>query len=302
MWRSKFNFATSDSASSVFEQSPELNKYVDPNIPLTWATRWNALRFTLPLLFFSSVIMMEMVAFRLWLNDRSLLTNLHLLLGVAALPVASVFVALEGSLRSARKCKRILKLEPKRVAISPAKYKRISWHNIKSWQIEPLADAAGLSKLTVEYSLGKRGTNLRQWAMVLKKPEQERVLISALESLRQSGVSSARLIQLSSPAFRENARPSVRTTVAITFALFFLVHGLPLLMGGLSNPNSHDTSTSDNSRFTAREKAKLQLFVSRHFASRKQYSQFCVAAGGGMTTVGAVLYIYAFCSVKKSKK
>jgi len=264
----------SDSTSAVFEQSPELNKYVDSTIPLTWAVRWNALRFGLPFALFSSLVMAEMLAFRLWLNDRSLLANLHFLLGIAAVPVAGILVLIEVTMRAAHRAKRTLKLEPKRVSISPAKYNRIPWQNIKSWRIEPLVDAAGFSKLTLEYSLGKRGTILRRWSMVLTKPDQEHALLSALESLRQSGVCSTPVTQLSSPTLRETARPSMRITVALALALFFLVHGMPLLMVGLTTPSGPDKDSSDRSNFTAREKAKIQIFVSRHFTSLKQLRQF----------------------------
>jgi hypothetical protein len=247
--------------------------------------------------------MMEMVAFRLWLNDKSLLANLHVFLGIAALPVASILVLAEVLLRSAHRSKRILKLEPKRVSVSPAKYNRIPWQNIKTWQIEPLADAGGFSELTLEYSLGKSGTTLRRWSMVLERPDQERALLSALDSLRLSGVSSAPLIQLSSPASREAARLPIRISVAIALALFFLLHGMPLLIGGLSNPSSRDTGSSDRSQFTSREKAKLQLFVSRHFThtSPQQFRHFALIAGSGMTSVGAVLYIYALRSLKNMR-
>ena len=37
------------------EQPAELNKHVDPSIPLTWAYRWQALKPTLPLLLCCSI-------------------------------------------------------------------------------------------------------------------------------------------------------------------------------------------------------------------------------------------------------
>jgi hypothetical protein len=296
------NLVVSDSTSIRFEQSPELNKYVDPTIPLTWAVRWNALNVGLPVLLISSLLMAEMLAYRLWLDDRSLLSNLHVFLGVAAVPVAFLLVVLEVTMRLSHRSKRTLKLGPKRIAISPAKYNQIRWQNIKTWQIEPLAGAGDLSKLTLEYSLSKRATIPRRWSMVLERREQERAFLSALETFRQSGANAAPLTQLTSPELRVTPRLSMRPMVALAIAFYLFAQGAPLLAVGLSHSGSRDAGSSSNSELTPRERAKLQHFISRHFTSKEQLIQVLLTVGGGMTSFAAVLYVYALYSMKTQRK
>ncbi|MGH7967692.1 MAG: hypothetical protein ACREIC_03080, partial [Limisphaerales bacterium] len=131
-----------------FEQAAELNRYVDPTIPLTWAVRWRSLKTILPMLLCCSALLVEQVAFRLWLNDRSLTSELPLLVFCSLLPIVLIIAAFEVLTRVAQRSKRTIKLEAKRVSISPAKYNRIPWKQVTAWQLEPIPEAAGLLKLT----------------------------------------------------------------------------------------------------------------------------------------------------------
>jgi hypothetical protein len=140
-----------------FEQPAGLNKYIDPTIPLTWAVRWRSLKAILPMLLCCSALLVEQVAFRLWLNDRSLLSELPLLVVCSLLPIVLIIAAFEALTRVTHRSKRTIRLEPKRVLISPAKYNRIPWKQITAWQLEPIPEAAGLSKLMLSYSLAKGG-------------------------------------------------------------------------------------------------------------------------------------------------
>src|SRR5436190_12218701 len=97
-----------------FEQPAELNRYIDATIPLTWTVRWRAVKPVLPILVCCSVLFFERVAFRLWLNDRSLVSELPLLLVCSLFPVALVLLAFEAQVRLTHRTKRKIALQPKR--------------------------------------------------------------------------------------------------------------------------------------------------------------------------------------------
>ena len=290
-----------DTKACIFEQAPEFNKYVDATIPLTWTVRWNALGFVLPLLLFSSVVGMETVAFRSWLDDRSLMQSLPELLGIAATPVVMIGVLWEALTRVAHRSARTLKLEEKRITIKPARCERLRWERIKGWQIEPIAGAASLVKLTMTYAVNKNGAALRRWFMVLDKQSQEPAFRRALDSLRQDGVPAPLAVELEAPLESEMRRRPVRGMIPAALAFFLLVHGTPFLLAGLSHSSGREQAASDTSTLTAPEKAKIQAFVGRHFASREQYKRFCTVAGGATTLSGVALYIYALYSIKKGR-
>ncbi|MGA2867050.1 MAG: hypothetical protein ABSF95_21450 [Verrucomicrobiota bacterium] len=272
------------------EQPAGLNKHVDPSIPLTWVFRWQELKPLLPLLVCCGIVLVEQVVFRLWLNDRSLISELPLLLVCALTPLALWMAAVEAQVRVAHRTKRTIKLEPKRLSISPAKHNRIAWNQIVAWRLEPLANAPEFSKLTLEYSLGKKGKLRREWSMVLRQPDQQQAFLSELEHLRQVGSNPAPVIQLPEPCLPRASRRHLRGMVMLALGFWCLVHGLPLLGVGLLPPGRRPDEPRSASEFTPKETAKLQRTVTRLFPSREQYRLFLLVTGGGMTALGLGLY------------
>jgi len=275
-----------------FDQPAELNRYVDPTIPLTWAVRWRSLKASLPILLCCSALLVEQVAFRLWLNDRSLFSELPLLLVCSLFPVVAIMAAFEALTRFTHRSKRTMKLEPKRVSISPAKYNRIPWKQIRAWQLEPIPEATGLSKLTILYSLVKGTKRPREWFMVLRQADQEHQFISELEQLRRRGANSSQVARLSAPARPKTNSRRVRSMLAVALGLYCILHGLPLLGVGLLPTNRPPDEPQSNSRFTAKEKAKLKRVVSQTFSSPEQFRRSLLAVGGGLTALGAGLYFW----------
>jgi len=66
-----------------------------------------------------SALLVEQVAFRLWLNDGSLLSELPLLAFCFLLPVVLMIAAFEALTRIKQRSKRTIKPEQKRISISP---------------------------------------------------------------------------------------------------------------------------------------------------------------------------------------
>lgn len=275
-----------------FEQPAELNRYVDPTIPLTWTFRWRSLKAVLPMMLCCSALLVEQVAFRLWLNDRSLISELPLLAVCSLLPIVLIGVAFEVLTRVAHRSKRTIKLEAKRVSISPAKFNRIPWKLITGWQLEPIPEAAGLVKLTLSYSLAKGGKRPREWFMVFRQTDQEQQFTSELEHLRQRGVNSTQVVRLSAPARPEANTRRARSMLAVALGLYCILHGLPLLGAGLLPANRPPEEPQSNSRYTDKEKAKLKRVVLHTFSSPEQFRRTLLAVGGALTTLGAGLYFW----------
>jgi hypothetical protein len=280
-----------------FEQAAELNRYVDPSIPLTWAVRWQALKPSLPLLICGSLFLLEQVALRLWLNDRSLRSELPLLAACALIPIALIMVAFEAQVRITHRSKRRLKLEANHVSISPAKYSRVAFKRIRSWRFEPL-DAPEFSKLTLEYCLDQKRKLLREWSMVLQ-PEQERAFLSEMEQLRQTSSTDAEVARLIQPLVRKKVKRRLRSSAALALGFYCLMHGLPLLGGSLFASSAESESSGRESQFSAREKARLREFVTRHFASPGEFRKFMIVASGTLTMLGAGFYFWGLSAIKK---
>lgn len=283
------------------EQSAELNKHVDATIPLNWARRWQGLKPTLPLLIACSVLLVEQLAFRIWLDDRSLFSALPLLLACAFTPIALVMGAVEVQVRFRHRAKRWIKLEPKRVSICPAKYNRIAWSHIGAWRFEPLGNGiSGLTKMTLEYRLDRKGKIRREWSMVLSQPDQEHTLSAELEHFREVGLNAAEMSRLTEPRPTEPRPRRPHAMMALALGFWCFVHGLPLLGAGLLPPETHREEPSSRSHFTHGEIAKLQRTITRHFPDPRQFRGFLLVTGGGMTAVGASLYAWGLRSCKSS--
>ena len=115
-----------------FEQPAELNKCVDTTIPLTWAVRWHMLKPALPLLLSCSIVLLEMVLFRLWLWDESLISNVPRLLLAVSFPTVLTLAVLEIDTRLEHHRKRKLELRSKGISVSPAKYDLIPWQHVST--------------------------------------------------------------------------------------------------------------------------------------------------------------------------
>jgi hypothetical protein len=63
----------------TIEQKPELNRFIDPSIPLTWGYRWHLIKVMLPawLLFLAFIV--ELWLFKTWVAGRASWDDIFLL-------------------------------------------------------------------------------------------------------------------------------------------------------------------------------------------------------------------------------
>ncbi len=282
----------------VIEQPAVLNKHVDPSIPLNWDVRWRALKPVSPLLLISTVLLAENVAFKLWLRDENLGAHWPLLLAALLVPIVMIVILFEVQTRWTHRSRRTLKLAPKYVGIAPAKHARVIWDRIRRWRFEPLPGETELCKLTVEYTLDPKGKMPREWAMVLRRADQEQTLLSELEHYRQLGSQQATVVHLAEPSARDSTRLNFRAMTAVALGFYLLVHGVPFLGVGISGPNRAHDAASQESSIDAPGKVKLGRFVASHFSSIAEYRAFLLATGGGLTVIGLGCYFWGLRSMK----
>ena len=249
------------------EQPAALNKHVDESIPLTWAIRLKMFRLVCPLLLLCSVQMMEIVLIRLWLSGRNFSDHVWALLAAGVFPFALVFIAAELTLRLHHRTKRTLELEKDAIKITPSKISRVPSERVYAWWLEPVPMKTELRKFTVDYSPDKKGDSHRFWSMVLTQPDQTQALRLELDRLRAAGRREAPLIELSEPRPRMQLSRG-RALWVFAAAMYLLLHGMPLLLAGLSS-------------------------------TRSRLRGVFLVAGAALTAVGAVLWICAFRLVRR---
>jgi hypothetical protein len=273
-------------------QPSEFNKYVDDTIPLTWAIRWKTIKATLPSLAFSLVLLLEIVAYRSWLDE---LSPRSILFRLSSIPTLFIFigVVMEISVRLGHCTSRYLQPQEKRIKTNKF---WIPWKRVMGWSLVPIPGQAGLRKLIIAYSFG--GRRNRIWSMVLQYPDQSQALKSELDLLRLGRIMTPPLVETYEPE-PPNKSVRIRGLVLLLLAMFCLLHGMPMLVGVALRSPEHRSNQSSASNLTPKEKEKLGRFVARYFSSPKDFRQFCLLTGGGLTALGAGLYVWGLITIRK---
>jgi hypothetical protein len=283
-----------------FEQPAELNRYVDSTIPLTWSFRWKQYKLFLPVMVFCSAVMVDQLVFRLWLNDRSLISELPLICLAALFPAALFPLMIELQHTIMRRCKRTIKLEPKAVVIIPGPGKwGIAWKRVKWWRLEPVVNAPELAKLTLEYWRYKTGKQLREWSIALRQSDQVPGFLSELDSLRRTAGKAGEVAQLMEPSTPKTSNRPTRGGMRMMFGLFLFLHGFPLLFAGIFF--WHRQTNEGKPRFSPTELAKIQRVVAAHFTSAGQLRHFFLIVGGSLTLLAAGFYFWGLSAMKRSR-
>jgi len=283
-----------------FVQLAEFNRFVDSTIPLTWRKRWELIMPMLPITIVCGVTMAEIVALMTWLSDRNLLATLPVMALALITPTALLTGALELNLRLSHWTKRRLGLETNRIRITHAKYRNIPWKWIKGWLFEPLAERTDLAKVTVEYAIDRKGKRKRAWSIVLAQPEQTHALKSELDHLRERGILDAPIVELTEPATFQQKPFRFRGMVQLALALYFFVHGFPLVATGISQPEK-DRQLSSDSTITEAQPRKPARYMARYFSSEKEVRQFFLVTGAALTGLGALFYIWGIATACKGR-
>jgi hypothetical protein len=129
------------------EQPARLNKYVDQTIPITWKTRWSAMKLSLPLMLFCSFLFIEMAALR-WFLGKPVRFDVA---AVAAFTFPLLpLIAAEIQLRVAHQTKRVLKIDDTGVSTSiRGSSVKWRWPTVQAFEICPIAEEPTLRKVVI---------------------------------------------------------------------------------------------------------------------------------------------------------
>src|ERR1700690_624461 len=207
----------------TIEQKPELNRFVDPSIPLTWNYRWRQLKMILPLLVFWGVCFLEMGIWRAWLADKLSFDFILTLFGGCLFLFLFIFGMLEIQIRIGQRSKRVIQIEDKRIIVKPAKNQFIQWKQILKFQFEPISGASNFMKLKLHGFASKKRPSRAIWSMVLEQPTQVQELVECLQKQQMEEPTSYQIEVLEEPLPPENSRAFPLLGMSLYFGGIFLL-------------------------------------------------------------------------------
>jgi len=283
----------------TLEQKPELNRFVDPSIPLTWNYRWRQLKLALPVLIFTWVLLLEMGLFNGWLADKLQWDQMAVLVGVCSAMFLVVFAAGEIQIRIQQRSKRSIKIKDKKIVVQPAKNSMVRWGKILKFQLEPIPETPGLTKLNLflHGRPNQKPSGRAFWSMVLENPSQQQKLVCYLQIKRTETPSDYEIEILGSPALPKSPAPFPFLEMMLFMGGFFLLlHGIPMLLAILGE---HHRDPGEPSKLSPEQIAKLQQVILNHFSSREEFRHFFLMLGSGLTMAGCILLFLGWWLMKR---
>jgi len=282
----------------TIEQKPELNRFVDPSIPLTWKWRWRQTTLLLPILLLALAFCVEVWLFKAWLSSDWRWDRLPVLVGIWLAMVVFISGTIEFQVRVRQRSKRVIQIKDDRIIIKPAKNQFVRWKHILKFQFEPIVESPNLMKLKL-ISTAKKGQPRTFWPMVLENPTRVRELIGFLQKKKAEMPAHFEIEVLDKPLLPgPPARFPFLAMLLMSGGFFLLLHGLPLFLIGVANPG-HDDSENDL-QLTPSEKAKLGQFLLKHFSSVEELRRSYIVAGGALTLFGLLLMIGGWFLIKQN--
>ena len=279
------------------EQKPELNRLVDSSIPLTWAKRWSALKLTLPLWCFCFVCFCEMALLRAWMADKLTVDFIAVLIAGSVFLFLLVWGIVELQVYFEHRSKRIFEIGDKHIVVKPAKHRFLRWKEISKFQFEPIADAPGLTKLSVFGKFGK--IERRRFAMVLETPLRAGEIIRCLESKKAAAQAAfeIKILEQTAPDIPPQKIRYIELSLCMG-GIYLLLHGLPLI--GVAWRNGHP-DPSQSSKMSATARVAWEYFVLRHFSSAEEMRHAFLWTGIILTTMGIALYLSGLKLMKRGR-
>jgi hypothetical protein len=284
----------------TIEQRSELNRFVDPSIPLTWEGRWRQIQMTLPLWVFSFVCFFEMVLFRGWLAENLSLDFLLTCMGGFLFLLFICFGGIETQVRIRQRSKRVIQFKENKIVVRPARIQSVPWKGVAKIQFEPIPEAPGMTKLKLFLPdrSNKRVSGRVFWAMILENCQRQD-LLRYLQTKKTDALIRYQIEVLERPSTPESpARFPFLGMSLYTGGIYLLLHGGPMFLASLNSVH-HDSG--GNSKLTPEEAAKLQRFIARHFSSYAEFHHFFLTLGIGLTIAGLVLLITGWRLMKRKR-
>jgi hypothetical protein len=270
----------------TLEQNSELNRFVDPSIPLTWKWRWCQIKMTLPIWVFSFACVLEMVLFKAWLSDKLSFGHVLTWLGYCLFALALLFGIIEAQVRIRQRSKRVIRFESGKIFVQPAKNQLIRWNSVAKFQFEPVPEAPKLTKmkLFLRRRPNKKSPARAYWAMVLQNQSQMQELTRYLQTKKTETPTNYEIEILDRPRSPEYSAPFPFLGLSLGLGgMYLLLHGVPMLLAVI-NRNHHESD--ETSKLSPEESAKLGQFILKHFSSQEQFNHFFLILSISMIVVG----------------
>ncbi|HZL77275.1 MAG TPA: hypothetical protein VFC17_00295 [Candidatus Limnocylindrales bacterium] len=277
----------------TIEQKSELNRFVDPTIPLTWEYRWAQLKFMLPAWLLVLAFFVEILLFGTWLTGRFWLQLLLVALGGWLAMILFVAGMMEIQIRARQRSKRVILFNEKGITVKPAKNPFVRWKQILKFQLEPIPEVPGTTALMLYLRArpGRKQTQRAFWAMVLENPSQTQDLARYLQTRKSETPTCYEIEILESPGPAEQKSPAPYLFLGMTLIMggyFLLIHGGPMLLAILDRDH-HDSG--DGQKLSPEAAARIQHFIHRHFASKEEFRHFFLTLGIILIVSGVALMI-----------
>jgi hypothetical protein len=275
----------------TIEQRPELNRFVDPSIPLTWNWRWRQFKMTLPVWIFIWVCFLEMSFLQAWLANRLGLNFMLTVFGACLFILFMCFGMAETLTRIQQRSKRVIQFLEKKIIVKPAKNQLVRWKNVAKFQFEPVAESPGLTKLNLFLSgrSVQRTPKRAFWRMVLENAAQAQDVERYLRNRKTQAPAAfeIEILERPSPPAKPVPYPYLGTSLYMG-GVYFLLHGGLGLLVSLTG-GQHDSG--GDSKFTPEQRAKLGHFLAGHFSSKEQLHRFFLTLNISLTVAGIGLLI-----------
>jgi hypothetical protein len=277
----------------TIEQKPELNRFVDPSIPLTWESRWVQLKFMLPAWLLVLAFFVEILLFGTWLTGRFLLQPSLVALGGWLAMILFVAGMMEIQIRARQHSKRVISFNEKGITVKPAKNSFVRWKQILKFQLEPIPKVPGTTALMLYLRArpGRKQTQRAFWAMVLENPSQTQDLVRYLQTRKAETPTSyeIEILERTEPAEQQSPAPYLFLGMTLMMAGYFLLmHGGPMLVAILDRDH-HDSG--DDRKLSPEAAARLRQFILTHFSSKEEFRRFFLTLSIVLIVAGVIFMI-----------
>lgn len=289
----------SSSKPLLIVQDAELNRHVDSFVPMTREKRRYLMRLFLPVFVLLFVLSAELIIIRVWTDGENLADHLPKILGTPIALSAFAFLGMLWQFRILQRTKRTLRLDNMGLVLNGNKIGRVRWERFLSWTLEPVLSEPGLQKLTLRHARIKKGREF-SWSLVLKQPEQTDALNAYIEYLHGTGVNVPAIIKQTAMTPKEATkyRSSLHVCLAVVSGLL-IINGVYLLAGASFISDGRSPAAAARNRPDTPPN-ELERIVVRHFSSPREFRQFLLFTGGGLTLLGGFLLIYQEYSRRKA--
>jgi hypothetical protein len=275
----------------TIEQKPELNRFVDSSIPITWSWRWRQLKFVLPIWCFIWVCYIEMGILTAWLRDKLNLEFAVNLISMLLIFTVVMWTLIEILVRFRRHSKRVLRVEEKRIVVSPAKNGFVPWKNVARLQFEPISELSDGRRLIIFLRGFKKQRQVERpfWMIVLEQASQVHELVSFLEAKRNETGSDFEIVFLNETLKPPQSRPFPFLGMSFFMGgIYFLLHGIPLLGVALEKNHNHSDGGAKTGPHAA---AIIKRFVLQHFSNTQELNHFILQLSISLIFIGLVLFV-----------